>query len=140
VTDDLRTAIAEATAQHGLDLDERDADGNNPCTCGEWVENWDEHWADIALAAIQDRYVPPPPGSDRDKLPDHVLAAIGPHLRPYLSTACETAQACHIAAARDLDLHDELRGWEQREHSACRLRRKQDVADCGCRCHREATP
>jgi hypothetical protein len=131
VTDDLRTAIARAIHrydhEHGLS-------GNDIPSKHHRGE------AEAVIAAIQDRYVPPPPGSDRDKLPDHVLAAIGPHLRPYLSTACETAQACHIAAARDLDLHDELRDWERREHSACRLRRKQDVADCGCRCHREATP
>lgn len=132
MTDDLRTHIARTMAETAGSKAFREPGREWDHLRSVWLGH-----ADAAIRAMQGRYVPPPPGSDRDKLPDHVLAAIGPHLRPYLSTACETAQACHIAAARDLDLYDELRDWGQREHSACRLRRKQDVADCGCRCHQE---
>lgn len=44
--------VTEATAQHGLDMDRRDADGNNPCTCGVWTDDWDRHWAEIALTVL----------------------------------------------------------------------------------------
>jgi hypothetical protein len=80
-------------------------------------------------------YTPPPPGSDRDALPEHLRALIAPHMRPYTSTACETARACRLAAEVHHDHADELRTWEQRQHAACRITRKQDMARCTCDCH-----
>lgn len=95
--------------------------------------------ADVAITAIQGAYVPPPPGSDRNALPDDLRALVAPHMTGYLSTACETASACKFAAEDNPDRSDELRQWEQREHAACRQTRKQDMARCTCPCHR-ATP
>jgi len=88
-----------------------------------------------AVEAMQATYTPPPPGSDRDALPEHLRGLIWPHMRPYLSTACETADACRLAAAEYPEYADELRAWETREHAACRVTRKQDMASCDCRCH-----
>lgn len=79
-------------------------------------------------------YTPPPPGSDRDALPEHLRVLIAPHMRPYTSTACETAEACRLAAAEHPEYADELRAWEAREHAACRITRKQDMASCDCTC------
>lgn len=80
-------------------------------------------------------YTPPPPGSDRDALPEHLRRLIHHRMTTYLSTACETADACHHAATTFPDHADELRQWEQREHASCRLTRKQDMATCVCECH-----
>lgn len=82
-------------------------------------------------------YTPPPPGSDRDALPEHLRRLIAHRMTVYLSTACETAHACHHAAGTFPDHADELQQWEQREHAACRRTRKQDMAECVCDCHRE---
>jgi hypothetical protein len=87
------------------------------------------------LAALQGVYVPPPPGSDRDALPEHLRVLIAPHMRPYTSTACETARACFLAGEVHREHADELRTWEQREHAACRITRKQDMVKCQCDCH-----
>jgi hypothetical protein len=82
-------------------------------------------------------WTPPPPGSDRDKLPDHLLALIADRMRPYLSTACETAAALEAAGPANPGHGDELRQWAEREHASCRLTRKQDMAPCSCPHHRE---
>ncbi|MBM9510055.1 hypothetical protein [Actinacidiphila acididurans] len=91
--------------------------------------------AEHVLAAIQCLYVPPPPGSDRDKLPDQVLALIT--LPPYLSTACQTAQALEaVTPPPGRDLSD----WTWAMHTTCRLTRKQDMAPCRCACHGTGRP
>jgi hypothetical protein len=59
-------------------------------------------------------------------------------MRPYTSTACETARACFLAGEVHREHADELRTWEQREHAACRITRKQDMAKCLCGCHAPA--
>lgn len=82
-------------------------------------------------------YTPPPPGSDRDALPKHLRHLVASQMRPYLSTACETAAACKAAAELFPQHADELHAWEQREHAACRQTRKQEMARCICRCHRD---
>lgn len=139
-------AITAALRGHYLSPDRSaaDADGNAPCVCGGWYEpgpmgddedDWDNHMAEVALAAIQGLYVPPPPGSDRDALPEDLRALITPHMRPYLSTYCETARACHLSVEVFPDRAADLQQWEQRQHAACRITRKQDMTLCGCDCH-----
>lgn len=93
--------------------------------------------ADVALATIQGAYVPPPPGSDRDKLPDHLLAVAASHMPPYTSTACQMADALEAAAGEQPELVGELREWAQRMRSSCRITRKQDMAACQHPQHRE---
>lgn len=84
---------------------------------------------------LEDGYTPPPPGSDRDALPDELRRLIEPQMRPYLSTACETARACQLSAEVFPDQAGELQRWEERQHASCRLSRKQDLALCQCDCH-----
>jgi hypothetical protein len=141
VTDDLRDAIADALREHGIDDSQHDpAQDHDACLCGPRIEDWDEHWADVVLAAIHGQYVPPPPGSDRDKLPDRLLAVIGPHMRPYLSTGCQTANALEMAAGRHPDMAGELREWAERMRASCRQTRKQDMARCRHAQHQDAAP
>ncbi|MGY0065173.1 hypothetical protein ACWY4P_53635 (plasmid) [Streptomyces sp. LZ34] len=92
---------------------------------------------DAVLGVVQSSYVPPPPGSDRDKLPDRLLAVI--EMGPYLSTACETAHALEWAMRSYTHRRAELAEWAQREHASCRLTRKQDMAPCRCP-HHQARP
>jgi hypothetical protein len=49
----LADRIAEAAIEHGLDLDHTSADGDNPCKCGDWIDDWDAHWAELAVAIVQ---------------------------------------------------------------------------------------
>ena len=54
-TGDLRDRYAEAMRAHYINTEERDADGHNPCVCGNWwddtmSEDWDAHLADAVLA------------------------------------------------------------------------------------------
>lgn len=96
----------------------------------------DEHGADCqalaetALTAIQAGYVPPPPGSDRDALPPHLRPLIAPHMPPYTSTYCQTADACTTAAGEHPEHADELLTWAERARQSCRITRKQDMAAC----------
>lgn len=92
--------------------------------------------AEHVLATIQDLYVPPPPGDDRDALPDHLLAVI--HLTPYYSTACQTGTALGHAAVTRPAMAAELCHWAARTHASCRVRRRADMALCICGCHRAA--
>lgn len=135
--DDLRDAIAAAIREQvRLRL------GPNALAmaqCGEPVmltPGEAQAAADAALGAIADAYIPPPPGSDRDKLPDHILAAVAMHgdPPPYVSTYCQTATALETAAARLPDQAGELREWADRQHRSCRLTRKQDMEPCLCGC------
>jgi phosphoglycolate phosphatase-like HAD superfamily hydrolase len=51
---DLRELLAEAFRQHHIDPDRIDrAQEADHCTCGLLVADWDEHWADVAKAAVQ---------------------------------------------------------------------------------------
>lgn len=89
-------------------------------------------WKQTAAVVIQlaDREHPPPPGSTMKKLPAHILALIV--LRPYVSTACETAQALESAMIRHPDFIDELRMYRDLMHDYCRLNQK--FTDVECRC------
>lgn len=92
------------------------------------------------LTAMQGLYVPPPPGSDRDKLPDRLLAVI--EMEPYLSTYCQTAAALEEAARtkggtwEEPGLLYDVALAATRAHAACRLTRKQDMGGCVCPHHR----
>ena len=52
LSDDLAFRVAEVTAEHHLDESETNADGDNPCACGVYVDGWDFHWAEITLDAL----------------------------------------------------------------------------------------
>lgn len=80
-----------------------------------------------------DDYMPPPPGSRRAVLPEHVLALI--HVWPYLSSACDTALMIHQVAHR----HAELLCWVEPLHAMCRLTHKYTYAPCVCQCHRASS-
>lgn len=133
MTDNLRTHTARALAEAAGSKAFREPGREWDHLRSVWLGH-----ADAAIRAMQGRYVPPPPGSDRDKLPDHVLAVIAPWIDVYLSTGCETAHAIYRAVARDGDPTGELAGWEQRMHASCRRTRKQDMVSCICACHRDA--
>jgi hypothetical protein len=82
-------------------------------------------------------YVPPPPGSTAKKLPDHILALIVP--RPYISTACDTAESVEQAMVRYPEYAKELglfRNWLHQEE--CRLNHKFTDVPCRCVCHTTA--
>lgn len=80
-------------------------------------------------------WTPPPPGSTAEQLPDHILAVI--HTAPYLSTACQTAQACTDAAAVGINQLErpELHAHADRLHARCRLNNKFTGQLCICPCH-----
>lgn len=75
-------------------------------------------------------------GSTGEQLPPDVLALI--EVRTYLSTACETADACVDAIPRRLDRETELGEWADRLHARCRKNNKFTGALCLCTCHDEA--
>lgn len=129
ISDDLRQQVSRALREHGMVHlgDQVPADEYDCC-------------ADVAIEVMQAAYVPPPPGSDRDKLPDHVLAVIAPHMAPYTSTACQVADALEAAARQHPGMAAELLEWAHRMRSACRLTRKQDMALCQHPQHQEVTP
>jgi len=91
-----------------------------------------ERWKSAAAAviALADREHPPPPGSTMRKLPAHILALIV--LRPYVSTACEMAQALESAMVRHPDFADELRMYRDLMHDYCRLNNKFSDVPCAC--------
>lgn len=136
-TDDLQEKIARAVRTVPLRL------GPNAIAMAQRGEsiilNMSEadEVAHVALATVRSAYVPPPSGSDRDKLPDDILSLIAPYMDEYVSTSCETAQAAQEAleVGFDADSHV-LTPWINRMHSSCRLTRKQDMSPCVCPCHR----
>lgn len=89
-------------------------------------------WKETAAVVIKvaDREHPPPPGSTMRKLPAHILALIV--LRPYVSTACEMAQALESAMVRHPDFVDELRMYRDLMHDYCRLNNKFSDVPCAC--------
>jgi hypothetical protein len=92
------------------------------------------------VEALQGLYVPPPPGSDRDALPEHLRELIAPHMPPYTSTYCQTADALEAAAERRPEVAAELRQWAERQRASCRLTRKQDMAPCDHPWHGTSRP
>ena len=87
--------------------------------------------------AAVNAWTPPPPGDTREQLPDQVLDLLPE--RPYLSTACETAQALEDAIAAHPG-RDDLPEWRDRMHARCRINHKFTGTLCGCGCHREKQP
>lgn len=80
-------------------------------------------------------YRPPPPGSTLKQLPDDVLDLIV--IRPYISTACETARALQSALTRHPEHTAKLALWRDRMHDECRLNHKYQGNLCKCGCHQE---
>ncbi|MEU1663619.1 hypothetical protein ABZ547_08385 [Streptomyces sparsogenes] len=81
----------------------------------------------------EDTFVPPPPGSTAEQLPDDILALIDPP--PYLSTACETAQLLEQATAEHPDRSAALGEWARRMHQRCRGNNKFTGKLCTCTHH-----
>lgn len=96
-------------------------------------------WKQTATVVIEvaDREHPPPPGSREKELPADILALIV--CRPYVSTACETAQALESATVRHPDRAYELKTWAIIKHKECRLNNKHTgiLCICGCPHHAE---
>jgi hypothetical protein len=90
-------------------------------------------------------WTPPPPGSTREQLPDHILDIARPHLPDYLSTACQTADtvacaACYPRSGTPRPQYDELRAHAERLHNRC-LNHEFTGQLCVCGCHpTEETP
>lgn len=44
---------ADVTRQHAIKLDAYDrAQDHDSCRCGRVIDDWDEHWAEVILAAV----------------------------------------------------------------------------------------
>ena len=89
-------------------------------------------------AAEPAAWTPPPPGGQREQLPNHLLALIEP--APYLSTACQTADllacaACFPGSGVPRPQYDELLEHAERLHQRCRLNHKFTGQSCACPCH-----
>jgi len=74
-------------------------------------------------------WTPPPPGSTREQLPNHILQLIRPYLPAYLSTACQTGHALAEAiadrfSASDRETVTELQTWRERMRQRCRENQK----------------
>lgn len=85
-------------------------------------------------------WTPPPPGSTREQLPDHILDLIRDRLPDYLSTACQTADtvacaACYPGSGVPRPQYDEIREHAERLHERCRLNNKFTGQLCVCGCH-----
>ncbi|WP_445520498.1 hypothetical protein [Streptomyces sp. NEAU-174] len=99
------------------------------------------HGSDAVAAYLRDgtlpqgdaAFVPPPPGSTAEQLPDDILALIDPP--PYLSTACETAQLLEQAVAEHPDRSAGLAEWARRMHDRCRINNKYTGKLCACAHH-----
>lgn len=89
----------------------------------------------LVLEALDGQGQPPvnPPGSTSEQLPANVLALLP--IRPYLSTACETAEACETGAAVHRDERPWLHAHAEDLHQRCRLNHKFTGQPCSCRCH-----
>lgn len=96
----------------------------------------------IRPAAEQPRTTPNnPPGSTREQLPDAVLALLPD--KPYLSTACDTAQQLDEVPLRVGGTSSRRSGvniaWLAGPmHGRCRLNHKFTGALCICPCHQHA--
>jgi hypothetical protein len=50
----LRDRIADAQREHSIDFERNDpAQSADRCKCGQLIIDWDEHWADVAMAVVQ---------------------------------------------------------------------------------------
>lgn len=81
-------------------------------------------------------WTPPPPGDRREQLPDAVLALLP--AKPYLSTACDTAQQLEQAPAptpTSSGVIPDVPRYAERMHARCRLQHKFTGVPCSCPCH-----
>lgn len=81
-----------------------------------------------------------PPGSTREQLASHILAAIDNHLNNYTSTACSTATACQAARHTDPRMTNTLLGYAIGLHDRCPRTQKFTGQPCVCGCHAKETP
>jgi hypothetical protein len=63
ISDEDVELVARAARAHHLVFSQTNADGHNPCVCGGFwdsveMEDWDEHMARVALAALAGRLLP----------------------------------------------------------------------------------
>lgn len=91
--------------------------------------------AAAAVVKIADEEHPPPPGSTEEQLPADILMLTV--LRPYISTACETAHALESAMVRYPERRTELELWRDHMHGRCRLNNKFTGVLCTCPHHTE---
>lgn len=62
--------VAEATEKHHILFNKTDAMGNSGCICNKWWDaagdnpGWDQHMAEVALAALADAGLLVPPGAE----------------------------------------------------------------------------
>lgn len=68
-TNETVEAVALAMAKHHLDPNWTDADRHSRCVCERWVEgemepSWDDHMAEVALAALADAGLLVEPGGE----------------------------------------------------------------------------
>jgi hypothetical protein len=139
---------------HG-DADESEATCNSSCADVPGIRGLLEHVGidtrgrDITVAgrAVDPAdqqpaaaWTPPPPGSTREQLPNHILDIARPHLPDYLSTACQTADvvacaACYPRSGIPRPQYDELRAHAERLHNRCRRNHKFTGQLCVCGCH-----
>jgi len=93
-----------------------------------------------ATQTTEPAWTPPPPGSTREQLPNHILDIARPDLTDYLSTACQTADtvacaACYPRSGVPRPEYDELRAHAERLHNRCRENQKFTGQLCVCGCH-----
>lgn len=84
-------------------------------------------------AEAEDAWTPPPPGSTREQLPDHLLALLD--IPAYTSTACETAGLLSREMVKRTRQRIELGEHCDRLHERCRRNQKFTGALCACFCH-----
>jgi len=91
--------------------------------------------------ATSSAWTPPPPGDRREQLPDAILALLP--AKPYLSTACDTAQQLEQAPApipTSSGAIPNVPWYAERMHARCRLQHKFTGMPCSCPCHQPAEP
>lgn len=86
----------------------------------------------LQLAA---EWTPPPPGSTREQLPDHLLDLIRGSIPDYTSTACVTAGTLAVSVHLSHPRRAELWEHAERLHGRCRRNQKFTGQLCACRCH-----
>lgn len=96
---------------------------------------WDKRLVELRNAINEPgpAWTPPPPGSTREQLPDHLLALI--NIPSYLSTACEAGQLLSSEMPKRARQRIELGDHSDHLHDRCRINNKYTGALCYCPCH-----
>lgn len=119
-TEETRDAIATAMEAHHIQADVTDGMGNNPCSCGQWwdaseMEGWDQHMADVALAALTDNGALQRVGGHADE-PVHVVASFdnGPQPTPRVWTMPEIPDNVQAFSDRFGGVWTRVHDWPDR--------------------------